>query len=156
MGKDNCAVCGKELGRFSVKRKWNSEHHLRNNKKAYYRQDLHGKILCFSCLRKLDNSAPLCSRCAFYSEHEEPFDEDGSITVRKCERFNFEAYQDNEAKLCSSYVNKDEYREKALKGEIASFAALIPPETALATCQFCGTRYNLKKESECPKCGGQN
>lgn len=152
MGKDNCALCGKEVGFFS-KAKWRSEYPMRHNKKAYYRQDLQDKILCLNCCKKLNNSAPLCSRCAFYSEHEEPC-EDASITSRKCEKFNFEAYQDDEAKLCSSYVNKDEYREKALKGEIASFAALIPTETALATCRFCGIRFDLKKNTACPKCGG--
>jgi hypothetical protein len=157
MGKETCPICGKEFGFLSPKIRWNSERQLWNDSlkryekgKISYRSDLHGRYLCFKCNKQLLDVDPLCSNCAFYKEHEEPFLDD-TLTARRCGKFDFEltSRHYNQAKQCKHYIHKNEYKEKALKGEIAPSTS----ELVLKTCQYCETQFDLKKTSTCPKCG---
>lgn len=157
MGKETCPICGKEFGFLSPRIRWNSERQLWNDGlkryekgKISYRPDLHGKRLCLKCNQQLLDVEPLCSNCAFYKEHEEPF-LDTTLTVRRCGKFDFEvtSLHYNQAKQCKHYINKNEYKEKALKGEIDPLTS----EAVLKTCPYCGTQFDLKKASVCPKCG---
>ena len=124
MGKETCAICGKQFGFLTRRIKWNSERQLKWNKnsKRYdiinYRQDLHGKRLCWDCYKILIDAEPLCSNCAFFREidHIEGFgDEVYTITERRCGKFDFEIVspEHNQAKQCENYINKNEYKEKA-------------------------------------------
>jgi hypothetical protein len=136
MGKDICPLCDKEVGFF--KTKWN---------RTDFRADLKGKRIHVGCVQKLLDSEPLCSHCAFFREYEEPF-LDSTITVRRCGKLDFEltSLKYNQAKQCVHYIHKEEYREKALKGEIV-------PSMVLKTCPYRKTQYDLQKASVCPKCG---
>lgn len=139
MRNKTCPICGKELSRFGIYRaKWTNKN---------YRPDLRGQDLHQDCYRKIDDSEPLCTRCAYHKlvDHVDAMGNEVWTTQSlSCRRFSMDVEGD-EAKTCISYMRIEEYKEKALKGKISA--------GSLRNCQYCGTEYDKSKDVFCPKCG---
>jgi hypothetical protein len=100
----------------------------------------------------------LCEKCHYYrSDSDSQIIDLGlfmpnpkliTFTAHYCAKFGFSLENGEEAKKCTSYITKDEYKEKALRGE-------INPNTDynFRICPYCQTKFDLNKLSACPKCG---
>jgi rubrerythrin len=56
-----------------------------------------------------------------------------------------------DAEQCVHYVDKEEYRKKAFRGEIET-----KKETHFVTCKYCGLWYDVIENPKCPNCGAIN
>ena len=159
-----CARCGKKFGLFEVKKEW-----LRTRVgKEYFK-----KKVCMKCYEELQKELqkkmeeleerrkhePTCDKCVYFGENVE-YGDIGifvpkyiGVTTHYCKKFGFELfYPFEEAKTCKSFLTPEQYKEKALKGELVE----KEKETRYVVCEYCGTRYDANKYSRCPNCGAIN
>ncbi len=118
-------------------------------------------FVCSECLAKIGEkwkTRKSCDRCAYFSVdalvqkahckkidlHLEP-----SILVKDCVMGNLIAVRFiSDAEKCVHYTSKEEYKEKALKGQIET-----KKETHYVVCSYCSAHYDANQHIECPHCG---
>ena len=68
------------------------------------------------------------------------------VKLYTCAKFGFDVTNKltEFAEKCTSYLKKEEYQEKCLKGELTSDSV---------TCPYCQTKYDRVKQANCPHCG---
>jgi DNA-directed RNA polymerase subunit RPC12/RpoP len=148
---ETCARCGKKLN-------W-TEKHARGNANPVYRVWQHhpeykGRRFCRECQEeffKEEARKPLCLNCGYGKviDHIDAFgDSVYSSQSLSCRKFSMDVKGrgESEAPNCKSFIPKEEYKEKALKGELL-------PEKDYLTCQYCKTHYDANQYFKCPRCG---
>jgi hypothetical protein len=148
----NCAKCGKliDVG-------WLSE----AENKAY----------CGECIIEISESKKDCQKCAYLDWHTQAPPETAhckKLDLRPKWSLGFkgvvwdtiakqycimpiQSISFIDAEQCIHYVDKEEYRKKALKGEIET-----KKETHFVTCKYCGLRHDVIENPKCPNCGAIN
>ena len=117
---NNCTKCGKKLGWLERHSLWYQSYKMCNSCYLQYCNDLE---------RDFKNpEVKTCNKCGYFEEvrHERGgvddlgtyFDE--SYSTFKCRKFNFDLDEMKYylAQKCSSYISKEEYEEKCLRGEM--------------------------------------
>jgi len=146
----NCEKCGKKFGFIARVVTWQS-----NDFFPEYRN----KKLCRECAEELKRlvsekmeSGRFCSNCKFFDEDSIEIDVGifapnlKFIPMYYCAKLDFalKSPYGDEAEKCTSYLTPEEYKLKALRGEL---------NTKIVECQYCGKKYNPEKHEDCPKCG---
>jgi hypothetical protein len=117
------------------------------------------KVICDLCFGKCVETwikRKSCHQCAYFSLNEQTqeahckkIDLNLELSVRaqimgspipSCLFFD--------AEKCIHYVNKEEYREKVLRGQIET-----EKETHYVVCNYCSARYDANQQTACPRCG---
>lgn len=115
-----------------------------------------GKRFCRECQKeffKEEAREPICINCAYSAiiDHIDAFGDSvyssQSLSCRKF-RMDLKGRGESEAPNCTSFIPKEEYKQKALKGEL-----LTEKEAHYVTCQYCETRYDANQYFKCPQCG---
>lgn len=151
-----CPKCGKSLGLFGIGELWDSQvyHSDWNGQKLHMQYWLQATTEESEAKKKL----ALCSNCHYYRSESStevidlglfmPNPKMVTFTSRYCAKFGFELKDGKEAEKCTSYIIKEDSKEKALRGE-------INPNTDnnFRICPYCQTKFDLNKLSVCPRCG---
>jgi hypothetical protein len=152
-----CVKCGRDISRWG-------------NQGAYLGKGSWGTTnVCLPCLEKhakeMLKTRTTCTRCTYF-RFEKVVTSWGDATCIKLKiplrpsssekigiynNAPFMVYWYDEAKSCVHFIDADEYKEKALKGEI------VPEEeTYFVVCTYCKARYDVHKNVKCPNCGAIN
>jgi DNA-directed RNA polymerase subunit RPC12/RpoP len=153
----NCAKCGKKFGFLDLQHEWKT--------KAVH-PEWRGQSLHYECLvQEWSNVPKLCLNCGYYELTETVEDEDiGSYSKSKCRKFSIAldiAGDERFTQLvamangCSSYINKNEYQEKCLKGEIGKEKEFIQIVLDFSSLKDVMSKGGLVMTTyKCPNCNG--
>ena len=131
---------------------WNSEiYHTEWNG-----QTLHPKCWAQAIIEESEakKRLTLCDNCNYYRTDSSQIDiglfTPNLVTLESkyCAKFGFGLKGGREAEKCTSYITTEDYKEKALRGEINP-----QTDTNFRVCPYCQTKYDLNRMSTCPKCG---
>ena len=152
-----CVSCKKKFGFMNLSREWKT--------KAFH-PEWYGQSLHYDCLvQEWSNIPKLCSNCGHYELTGTVEDEDiGSYSNSKCRKFSIalDIAGDERftqlvamANKCSSYINRNEYQEKCLKGEMGK-----EKECIQIVLDFSSLKDEMSKGGlvmttyKCPNCSG--
>jgi hypothetical protein len=123
-----------------------------------------GQILHPECFDQEKSKESLCLNCGYCDEivhdlggiDEFGFD-DESYSTYKCRKFSFQIDKSNnsKAKDCLSYLNKVEYQEKCLKGEIGTEKQNVQLVLDFSSLKEVMNKGGLVMTTyKCPNCNG--
>jgi hypothetical protein len=147
-----CVICGKNFGFFTVG--WTV---YKDGKETHYCQD------CYMNMIKKEKS---CYECVFFNPKDvfcgkikaqlRPTRSSipgsfmatlGELSVEgRLVRQPVLHY--SQAEDCRYFMDKKEYVEKAIRGQVK-----IQAEDLFIVCKYCGAQYDINKHYKCPNCG---
>lgn len=115
MTKNTCAVCAKEIGWLAG---------LKGDDGKWYHSTCYSKNL-----EKIKANTRLCIDCGYCTilDHVNAYGDNAWTTqTLRCQKFNMDVGEDEkgrqnkgrEAMTCTSFMTKQEYKQKALKGQL--------------------------------------